>query len=115
MDIVKKSILLALAIIVLALAAGGEYANNELESKIQAIADVSQENDDTLPKNAQLSIDIFNSVLQVSYLVFHSELIAEFSLPEISETNAHSVVDTALNFTKYHKTLFHFIISPNAP
>ena len=115
MEIVKKSILLALAIFVLALATGGEYANNLLEQKKGAQADFSQENNENLPKNAELSIDIFNSVIHVSHLVFHSDLIFEFALPEIAETKAHSVFDAALNFTKYYRTLFHFIISPNAP
>lgn len=111
----KDKVLLALAIFVFALATGGEYANNVLESKIEASADISQESKDALPKTAELSADIFNSVIQVSHLVFHSDLIFEFKLPKISETNAHSVFDTALNFTKYFRTLFHFIISPNAP
>lgn len=115
MDILKNTILLALAIFVFSLATCGEYANNLLESKIKANADIAQETEDAIPKNAELSIDIFNSVLQVSHLVFHSDLIFEFSLPKISETKAHSVFDTALNFTKYNRTLFHFIISPNAP
>lgn len=115
MEIVKKSILLALAIFVLALATGGEYANNLLEQKYEAQADFSKENKDSHPRNAELSIDIFNSVIHVSHLVFHSDLIFEFTLAEITETKAHSVFNAALNFTKYYRTLFHFIISPNAP
>lgn len=115
MELVKKTILLALALFILTLVTGGEYANNLLETKIKSDTDISQESDDALPKSAELSIDIFNSVIQVSHLVFHSDLIFEFSLPEVSETKAHSVFDSALNFTKYYRTLFHFIISPNAP
>ena len=115
MEFVKKSILLTLAVIVLALATGGEYANNLLEHKLDATSDISQEGQDENTKNAELSIDIFNSVIHVSHLVFHSDFVFEFPLPEISETKAHSVFDTALNFTKYYRTLFHFIISPNAP
>ena len=67
MDNVRKSILLALAIFVLFLATGGEYANNLLEAKAQVSA---EDDDDT--KSAELSFDIFNSVIQVSHLVFHS-------------------------------------------
>jgi len=115
METVKKSMLLALAVLVLALATGGEYANSMLEQKIDSTIDLTKESEETLPKNTELSIDIFNSVIHVSHLVFHSDLIFEFNLPEIIETKAHSVFDTALNFTKYYKTLFHFIISPNAP
>lgn len=111
----KKSILLALAVFVLALATGGEYANNVLEQKIDVVADITDEQPESLPEGTELSIDIFNSVIHVSHLVFHSDLIFEFTLPKISETKAHSVFNTALNFTKYYKTLFHFIISPNAP
>ena len=115
MDLVKKTILLALALFILTLVTGGDYANNLLETKIKSDTDISQESDDALPKSAELSINIFNSVIQVSHLVFHSDLIFEFSLPEVCENKAHSVIDSALNFTKYYRTLFHFIISPNAP
>ena len=69
MEIGKKSILLALAIFVLALATGGEYANNLLEQKYEAQADFSQENKDTHPRNAELSIDIFNSVIHVDKIL----------------------------------------------
>ena len=110
MDNVRKSILLALAIFVLFLATGGEYANNLLEAKAQVSA---EEDDDT--KSAELSFDIFNSVIQVSHLVFHSDLIFEFDFPENNETKAHSIFNTTLNLTNYYKTLFRSIISPNAP
>jgi hypothetical protein len=111
----KKTILLALSVLVFALATGGEYANILLESKIEADEPVAEQSSETLPERAELSIDIFHAVLQVSHLVFHSDLIFEFTLQEIDETKAHSVFKTALNFTKYNRTLFHFIISPNAP
>jgi len=86
-----------------------------LESKAKIEAKSTNENNEAIPKQASLSIDIFNSVIQVSHLVFHSNFIFEFNLPEITETKAHSVIDTALNFTKYYKTLLRLIISPNAP
>lgn len=111
----KKSVLVALAFFILILTTGGEYANKLLEAKAQVIADLAEENNDTLPNNTELSFDIFNSVLQVSHLIFHSDLIFEFDFPEINETKAHSVFNTALNFTKYYRTLFRSIISPNAP
>ena len=115
MDIVKKSLILSLAIIVLLLATGGEYANSVLEMKAQVEADTNDEENDTLPKEASISLDIFNSVIQVAQLVFHSDLISEFNLPEIQEIKALSVFGSALNIAKYHKTLFRSIISPNAP
>jgi hypothetical protein len=97
------------------LATGGEYANILLDSKIETDTQLAEENSQSKHENAELSIDIFHAVLQVSHLVFHSDLIFEFSLAEIDETKAHSVFESALNFTKYYRTLFHFIISPNAP
>ena len=115
MEKVKKSVLLALAIFVLLLASGGEYANNLLEANVRISAELPENDEDTLPNSTDLSLDIFNSVIQVSHLVFHSDFIFEFNLPEISETKAHSVFDIALNFTNYYKTLFRSIISPNAP
>lgn len=115
MERLKKSILLALAILVFVLASGGAHANNVLESKAKIRSDYSEKSDESLPKEAALSINIFNSVIQVSHLIFHSDLIFEFNLPEISETKAHSVIDSARNFTKYYRTLFRSIISPNAP
>jgi len=111
----KRSILVILAVFVFLLASGGRYANNMLESKAKIEAKSTNENNEAIPKQASLSIDIFNSVIQVSHLVFHSNFIFEFNLPEITETKAHSVIDTALNFTKYYKTLLRLIISPNAP
>ena len=113
MNNVKKSILLALAIFVLFLATGGEYANNLLEAKAEVSIDLTEDDDDT--NTAELSFDIFNSVIQVSHLVFHSDLIFEFDFPENKEAKAHSVFNTALNFSNYYKTLFRSIISPNAP
>ncbi len=115
MDIVQKVVLLTLAIFVFSLATGGEYANNFLERKAQIIADLSEENSDTSSAPTELSFDIFKSVLQVSHLVFHSDLIFEFDLPVIKLANSHSIFDFALNFTNYHKTLFRSIISANAP
>ncbi len=112
---VKKPLLLSLAILVLLLATGGEYVNTMLKVKAQVVADADEENNDALPKDATISIDIFNSTIQVAQLVFHSDLIAEFNLPEIHETNAHAIFGTALNITEFHKTLFRSIISPNAP
>jgi hypothetical protein len=115
MDKLKKSVLLALAILVLLLATGGEHANMVLEAKAQVNIDLAEENEDAIPNSTMLSIDIFNSVIQVSHLVFHSDLNFEFDLPEIKETKAQAVFCSALNYTKYYKTLFRSIISPNAP
>lgn len=111
----KKSVLLALAILVLLLATGGEHANMVLEAKAQVNADLTEDNQDPNANSEMLSIDIFNSVIQVSHLVFHSDLSFEFDLPEITETKAHAVFYSALNYTNYFKTLFGAIISPNAP
>lgn len=113
MDIVKNSILLTLAIFVLFLTTAGEYANNLLEAKAQVSIDLEEEDEDA--NSAELSFDIFNSVIQVSHLVFHSDLIFEFDFPEINETKAHSIFNTTLIFTNFYKTLFRSIISPNAP
>lgn len=115
MDKVKKSVLLALAILVLLLATGGEYANMALEAKALVNADLAEENDDAKTDGPALSIDIFNSVLQVSHLIFHSDLSFEFDLPELSETKGHDVFYSAANYTNYFKTLFRSFISPNAP
>lgn len=115
MDLVKSSILIVLAVIVLLVATGGAYANSLLEAKMIASTDINDDDDEKLPFNAEISIDIFNSVVHVSHLVFHSDLIFEFDLPVINAIKAHSVFETSLNFTKYYRTLFRSIISPNAP
>ncbi len=101
--------------IVLLVATGGEYTNSLLEARTSASADINGDEKDKLPIDAEISFDIFNSVVHVSHLVFHSDLIFEFDLPVINATNAHSVFETSLNFTKYYRTLFRSIISPNAP
>lgn len=115
MEKVKKSVLLVLAFFVFLIVTGGEYASNLLEQKAQAATDVAEESHEPLPNSAELTVDIFNSVIQVSHLVFHSDLIFEFDLPEINETKPHAVFKIALNFFNYQKTLFRSIISPNAP
>ena len=75
----------------------------------------SYDDDEKRPFNAEISFDIFNSVVHVSHLVFHSDLIFEFDLPVLNAIKAHSVFETSINFTKYYRTLFRSIISPNAP
>ncbi len=111
----KKLVLLTLATVVFFLATGGEYANNFLESKAQIKAELTEENSNSSSIPTELSFDIFKSVIQVSHLVFHSDLIFEFDLPVINLSKTHSILDIALNYTNYHKTLFRSIISPNAP
>ena len=113
----KKLLLIVIAFLVLILAAGGDIANQMLEDKAQIAMDASDEKKDDarVPMDQVISASIFNSVVHISHIIFHPDLISEFDLPEIDETNAHSVIDTALNFTKHYRTLFQIIISPNAP
>ena len=115
--IMKKLLLIVMAFVVLVLAAGADHANQLMEHKVQITMNkADQENDDSsIPAHAQITANIFNSIVQIPHLVFHSDLIFEFELPEIQETRVHSVIDTALNFTKLYRTLFERIISPNAP
>ena len=117
MEQIRRTILFVLAIFVFSLASAGELINNALDSKVQLEVEIAEDSDETetLPQTPSISIDIFNSVIHVSHLIFHSNLIFEFSLPEIKETKAHSVFDSALNFTKYYRTLFRLIMSPNGP
>jgi len=115
MENVKKSVLLALALFVLLLATGGEFTNNMLKAKTKVVADLHEDDNDDQSTVPTLSFDIFNSVIQVSHLVFHSDLIFEFTLAELSETKAHTIFNTPLHFNEYYKTLFRSIISPNAP
>lgn len=111
----KNPILIFLAMTVLLLAAGGDYAsvtpNMPQEVEIQDI----DESDETGSSEYFLSVDIFNASVHFSHLVFHSDLLTEFEFPQINETSPHSVIVTSLNFTKQYRTLFQRIISPNAP
>lgn len=114
----KKLVVVVMALLVLLLAAGADIASQVLENKALIAMDTSNDkSDDTtdIPVDQIISASIFNSVVHISHIIFHSDLISEFELPEIDETNAHSVIDTALNFTKHYRTLFQIIISPNAP
>ncbi len=113
----KNAGLIIMACIVLLIASGSDMAGHTLNEKakfnlVQSEAD-QQEAEDTMI--LIFPADIFNSVVNIAHLVFHSDLISEFELPEINETNAHSVIETALNFTKHYRTLFQIFISPNAP
>jgi len=113
----KKLLLIVMAFVVLLLAAGADHANQLVESKAVITMNTSdQDSDDSsIPSHNEITANIFNSVVHIPHLVFHSDLIFEFELPEIKETKAHSVIQTALNFTKLYRTLFQRIISPNAP
>jgi len=112
----KKLLLIAMAFVVLLLAAGADHASQVIEHKAQIAMDMADDSDDAdIPMHHVITANIFNSIVQIPHLVFHSDLIFEFELPEINETNAHSVIETALNFTKHYRTLFQLIISPNAP
>ena len=112
----KKLLLIVMAHVVLLLAVGADHANQAIDRRVQIAMDMADSNDDAeLPMHHVITANIFNSIAQIPHLVFHSDLIFEFELPEITETNAHSVIETALNFTKHYRTLFQLIISPNAP
>ena len=113
----KRLLFIVMAFVVLLLATGGDYARQMMESKAEITMNKSaDENDDTsIPNHHVITSNIFNSVVQIPHLLFHSDLIFEFELPEITETKVHSVIRTALNFTKLYRTLFQLIISPNAP
>jgi hypothetical protein len=112
----KKLVLIVMSLVVLLLAAGADHANQAIDRKAQIAMDMSDSSDDAdIPMHHVITANIFNSLVQIPHLVFHSDLIFEFDLPEITETKAHSVLETALNFTKHYRTLFQFIISTNAP
>ena len=106
---------MALAIFVFLLAAGGEYTNNLLKAKNTVVKDIQEPGDKDVPDGSSLSFNIFNSVIQVSNLVFHSDLIFEFNLPEICETKAQTIFNPPIHYSSYYLTLFRSIISPNAP
>lgn len=112
----KNFLLIVMAFVVLLLAAGADHANQVIDRKVQITMDQEEPGDDAdIPLHHEITASIFNSIVHIPHLVFHSDLIFEFELPEITETKAHSVIETALNFTKHYKTLFQIIISPNAP
>jgi len=115
--IMKKLFLVMIALVVLILATGGDFARQMLENKARIAMESSDEKSDdaNVPLDQVISSNIFYSVVHISHIIFHSDLISEFELPEIDETKAHSVINTALNFTKHYRTLFQIIISPNAP
>lgn len=115
--VMKKVFLLTMALVVLLLATGGDFASQMLAQDTHISLSTEDKNADEkdIPHQYIISASIFNSVVHITSLIFHSDLIFEFDLPIISETKAHSVIDTALNFTRHYKTLFQIIISPNAP
>ena len=113
----RKVFLVLIALMVLLLAAGGDFASQLLEQRTQI--NLQAEDKDTEDNNSPVlqikSASIFNSIVHISSIIFHADLNFEFDLPVISETKAHSVIETALNFTRHSRTLFQIIISPNAP
>jgi len=110
----KKVALIAVSLLLLLYAGAGNYY--QIHDPSIAKADTSQqvpENQDT--ETTVIAPHIFYSMVQVLQPVFHADLALEFDLPVIAETNAHSIIETSLNFTQFYRTLFRAIISPNAP
>ena len=76
---------------------------------------INSNNDEKTPLSETFSIDLFNAILQIGHIEFHSEFSFEFALPVEQNQKPHSIIGTALNYTKLYRTLFRLIISPNAP
>jgi len=62
-----------------------------------------------------ISIDLFNAIVQAGHIVFHSDFSFEINRPANTNKNLPTPFKSVLLFTKFHKTLFQRIISPNAP
>jgi len=110
----KKVALIAISLLLLLYAGAGNYY--QIHNSSVVTTDTSDKIPDT--KDSETTIiapNIFYSIVQVLHPVFHADLALEFDLPVISETKAHSIIETSLNFTQFYRTLFRAIISPNAP
>lgn len=110
----KKGALIAISLLILLYAGSGNYYQNHLSSKFTAETQ-NQTPDHEVPESTVIGQNVFYSVVQVLHPVFHADLALEFELPVIAKTNAHSIIETSLNFTQFYRTLFRAIISPNAP
>ena len=110
----KKVALLAISLLLLLYAGAGNYY--QLHQPTVVTSDTSDKIPDTQDSETTIiAPNIFYSMVQVLHPVFHADLALEFDLPVISETKAHSIIETSLNFTQFYRTLFSAIISPNAP
>lgn len=110
----KNVALLAISLLLLIYAGSGNYYQQQHSAIVAAdnSGNMPDENDTDAPA---ISSNIFYSVVQVLQPVFHADLALEFDLPIVAETKAHSTIKTSLNFTRFYRTLFRAIISPNAP
>ncbi|MDZ7604842.1 MAG: hypothetical protein U5K79_04475 [Cyclobacteriaceae bacterium] len=110
----KKVALIAISLLLLLYAGAGNYY--QIHHPSVAVSDTSDKIPDTQDSETTIiAPNIFYSMVQVLHPVFHADLALEFDLPVISETKAHSIIETSLNFTQFYRTLFRAIISPNAP
>lgn len=109
----KKVALLAITSMLLLYAVAGNFY--QLDTFRKSAESINQYPDTERSDDAEISPNVFYSVVQTLQPVFHADLALEFEVPFITETKAHSIIETSLNFTQYYRTLFQAIISPNAP
>ncbi len=110
----KKVALLAISLLLLLYAGAGNYYQVH-QSSVTTTDTSRQVPDKEDTETTVIAPNIFYSMVQVLQPVFHADLALEFDLPVIAETKAHSIIETSLNFTRFYRTLFRSIISPNAP
>ncbi len=114
MNDVKKAAFSLITIFLLLVAMSGRYFDVQ-PKHAEKKTDSDHTQKDTNNKTQKASIDFYTVIVQVGQVVFHSDFIFEFELPSITNQKVHSIIETALNFTEYNRTLFRMIISPNAP
>lgn len=63
----------------------------------------------------EYAFQIDKTLSTIFHLDFHADLNFEFEFPLILDNSPHGRCDISVENTEYFKTLFHYIISPNAP
>ncbi|GEM_PF-3536086 len=96
-----------------ALSYDGLAINGTQESAIEKTSDQTDGEQDPPVEVYKLQIDkTYSPTLQID---FHADLNFEFEFPELRDNSTNLNRLDEKESKEYFKTLFHFIISPNAP
>ena len=102
-------------IFLLLVAYTGSSLGFEIELKKDKTGIIDEQSTTRSTHTEKITISHFNAIFQPAHLIFLSAFSFETEFPIESEEKVHSVIETALNFIKYFKTLLSRIIIPNAP
>jgi hypothetical protein len=112
---VKKLVLSIFISVSLLVAFAGSCFNIDVNPDKNKETKETSKKDGKPSDHQNISIDLFNAIVQAGHIIFHSDFSFEINLPDETGKELSPAYQAVLLFTAFHKTLFQQIISPNAP